>query len=150
MALGSLAASRCVRALLIAGACASVGCYRAGSYSIHAAPISVEAKTPLRIMVPKEDGHVAVDQCTVRSAVVNIRQLRGDTLFFTNILIRPPRAEQAACAVSGPGFLSLADNPDMKIVSLRRNRARTVLIAGLSTAGAVFVFAILGMAYAGT
>ncbi|MCC6242984.1 MAG: hypothetical protein IT353_09090 [Gemmatimonadaceae bacterium] len=77
---------------------------------------------------------------------MNIRQLRGDTLFFSNIVVRPARGEGDACVVSGPGFLSLADNPNMKLVARRQDRGLTGLVVVLAIVGAFFTAVVISLA----
>jgi hypothetical protein len=108
------------------------GCYRARQYPMLTAPLTVESRIPMRIMVSTPGGRVVAAPCQPFRAVAVLRQWRGDTLFFSQITV-PASARDPVCRIDGAGFIKLGANPMITVQTARFEPGRTAY------AGAFFV-----------
>jgi 3-mercaptopyruvate sulfurtransferase SseA len=94
------------------------------------------------------EGAASAAPCRALRATVSVRQLRGDTLIFSRIELARDQLESAACRIPGAGYIDLAANPSLQVVTYRRDPQRTTFAGLFSAAGVLGGVVFLAVAYA--
>ena len=130
---------RPVRACLRVGLAAVTACALAtGCATLQrapAAPLLVTfAASPLPFTIEAHPGlgmSVSDGLCVVRRAEVQLREVRGDTVFFHALHAHTPAWGEPRCAWRGPGHIALAGQPQVRSETAAWSALRSLFVAAV-------------------
>jgi len=120
----------------------SLGCSAVVRHPARAPMITLKSATSFRLH-PRDSAQAG---CEVRHAEVQISAVRGDTLFFASAT--PTKWPYAAprCGVDGPGFVRVADHPELRSERLGRSSLLGVLSVPVVLLSSLAVLVLLVLA----
>ena len=101
---------------LLAACVAATGCATLRREPVTALPVVFAGSSrPFTIEPgPGPDATGAATSCVVRRAEVQLREVRGDTVFFTALRSHTPARGAATCGWRGPGYIALGGQPHIR------------------------------------
>jgi len=89
------------------------GCYTSRRFPVTPVPVQLVSPTGFRInLLAGPNGPAST--CVVRRAQVEVSAVTTDTLHFAHLKVLNQQAGAELCAHGGPGFVLLAEHPDLR------------------------------------
>jgi hypothetical protein len=125
------------------------GCYTTARFPAGTIPARLATAKGFRVVQPGSAA-MAESSCVVQRVEVDVEALRNDTLFFKKLTVLSQDRAAAPCANGGPGFIALAEHPDLRTERLALNGALTWgTIIFVAIPAAIFGLVVLGCATGG-